>query len=388
MTRSEINEACLNATFSAEEVIEELKNVLDKNITNPQTIGNIINIVKNSIVQASWQQSVDQINKKLDDYVKTLLDIANQRPTTSDPQQEEIRIMDMVGDIISYIQIRGGLDADGAVREQILPDFMVAFNLELEMLRRIKWPDFNHKSYLRLRKTAINLFFTTFAHLINQNATHFENAESLYKCLQSMVELDSNGNFPELLIPPIRRFYRIVQAEFYSRYLSLSQLQACVKLMMLTDIDFTKQIHNLPNDPKKFQILQKSIHDFDKNSSKAEFIRNELRECAEKSDNVDILAFARKNIPSEKIEIRFMTKLAEVSSKWLNALLLPDYKEARYYYKQFQTLTNLLSPTDKDDVYESIASSDLGPVFKSQKFALKEEEPMMKEIRAIIAYVP
>lgn len=377
----EINDACLFSTFNSEEVIEELKNVLDKNITNPQTISNIVSIVKNSLVQASWQQSVDLINKELDEYIKLLMDIANNRPTNIDPQEKENKINEMIGDIISYIQIRGGLDVEGAKSEQITPDFSIAFNLELEMLRRIRWSDFGHKNYIRLRKNTIRLFFTTFAHLINQNATHFEYAESLYKCLQSMVELDSNGNFPDLLIAPIRRFYRIIQAEFYSTHLSLAQLQACIELMVKTGLDFSKQIHDLPNEPKKFQILER-------NANRHPFFKKEAIECAEKSDNIDVLMFAKKNICTEQIDIRYMTKLSEVSAKWLNAMLMLDYKESRYYFKQFQSLTSLLSPGDKDDVYETIAQSDLGPVIKSTKNVLKDDELMSKEIKAIIAYVP
>ena len=385
--RKELSEACMGASFSAKEVIEDLRKVLNQNFTaNPGTINKIIKIVTSNLIQTAWDEKFQRINARIQRLVKLIIETV-QNKQVEDPNIEAKKIRNEIDDIIAFIQMRGNLDPEGAKAENILPDFNHAFHLCVEVFKKIQWKPNTNPIFTNLKKCFDEQIMKTFAQLLNYNCANVD-TESITSCMSIIIEnVDTTGTFANLLTPPLKRFYRRLQIETFSHNLTNKNLRAAIELMLFSDADFKEQIRKLPNDFHKFAAL-------DRKANEDDFFKKEAIKCAETTNSIDVLVYASKKYPSPKLYRRVMEKLGEVASHFVANFLIENIKSARELCKQFSSLVALLTPADKDRVYESIASSENGPALKCQAEATRlvnmkdDNDPMVREIRSIIAYVP
>ena len=382
--KNDMNDNCMHASFSSQEIIDELQFVLNQNFTkNHATITKVLDFVSNSLVKISWDDRFRRINDKIQKLVRFLND-QNNPQSRQNAQTMANSILETVNTVIYFIQVHGGLIPDDENQEKIPIDFLNAFNLTLEMLKNIHWkPVSTDDMYTKLRDNVNDLITKTFAQLLNYNLHNFEQSDQITNCFSQIIEyVDLNGTFAEKLIPPLRRYYRKFQIQTFNEKLTTKTLKAAIELMLISDADFTEQIKNLPNDFQKFAALDKRAPD-------RPFFQKEAINCAMHTENIDVICYAAKKYPSNEMYERVLSKLGEVASKWITYIITGALLPCREYFRYYSSLIDILTPADRDQIYDSIGTSDLGKALRAQKyFNLRDEnDPMVKEINSILQYV-
>ena len=382
--KNDLNDNCMHASFSSQEIMDELKSVLNKNFTkNHATITKVMDLVSGSLVKIAWEDRFRRINDKIQKFVRYLNDPVNPQSRTNAEQMAN-SITETVGSVITFIQIHGGLIPELAKAEKVPIDFLNAFNLTIELLKNIHWkPISTDKMFSSLRDKTNELIYNTLAQLMNYNLVNFQQADQLTDCFSQIIEyVDVNGMFANKLIPPLRRFFRKFQTQTFKENLKTKTLKAAIELMIISDADFTEQIKELPNDFQKFAALDKRAND-------RPFFKEEAINCALHTDSIEVICYAAKKYPSNEMYERVLFKLGEIASKWITFVISGALAPSREYFRYYSSLIDILTPMDKDHVYEAIGSSELGKSLQAQKFfkLTEDKDNMIKEIRTILQYV-
>ncbi|OHS99248.1 hypothetical protein TRFO_08496 [Tritrichomonas foetus] len=387
----------LYATFNANEIVDQLRIVLDKNLNSKSTQDRILQEVTNDLIKNAWYEKL----KRIIEVIRVQVNAATQFPNN----QVDLSFVDELYDIIAFLQILGGLDPEAAAQTGIKHDFISAFTFMMNLIRKLfhkdargdPWPETSQNtpagSHLRAAKSKLfALCVKTIAELLNRNITYFESPESLTRCLTQMITtLDSNGIFANFLNPPICQLYDRIQVEIFKAKLLPFQIQAVIKSAMRSKEDIYDAIDLLPNDIRKFQIVSKMAQADEKYIEIG-------KKCVIKSNDVDVILLGKKLFPlndevqKKQFTVHFFNRLSELLSVWINELLVrpnpmnnDDVKKA---YKPLHKIMSILNDNDRKKLFAKVKETELsqalGALVKNTIKELNKDDPMAQDILAII----
>jgi hypothetical protein len=357
----------LSATFSAEEVLAQLRSAIEPNFSSRGKQNRIMQDVTAGLIKAAWRDKMDKFAKDL----KTIF--------SSGTEQTELQgVIDELNDTVVFIQLLGGLNPKAAAEAGIQHNFISAFHLLIQFIRSTqKWPD--AQGLTQPKKNFLLLCYQTIAELLNVNCVYCDSSEVLNRCFSMILDHDLNGNLAELFIPPIRLYYsEFVLAAFRSR-LSPHLLVTAVMASLRLGRDISDALLEIPDDGRKFAVL-----------SRFEVLRDLAGKCAENCDDVEVavkaLGLYRKNRP---IANRYFRTLSAQLSKWINLMLKASLpikdQEVRSAHAQLSKLTKPLSAKDKENVLGIVKGTEMEQALKAvlsrtQVDLEKDQDPMVRDI--------
>lgn len=370
--KEDLGDLCLNATFSAEEVLTHLKEVLEVNLSTKKTRQQIVMHVTSSLFKNAWEIKREKILLRLKEF--------NENKVV-DQKAELDSIMEELTDMIAYIQILGGLNPEAAATYGINYHFSYAFSLLYQLIRVTQqWPE---SPILRPKQTEfLGTCYINAAQMLNINCRHFESPEALNKYLAMMLDLDSKGNMAEYFIQPLRMYYyRFVIATFRAKLTSI-HLMPAIRAAHRLNIDITDIIEKVPDDPRKYMILSCQ--------SCVGLYKDLAIKCALNCDDPDVVVKAMTLDRSNKeIQNHYFVILSRHLSNWINCMLksaIFPYKdpETKLAHLKVQILTKPLNTNDKSSIFNLIRDTELEPALRSmiQKFCLdlNADDPMAKDL--------
>jgi len=378
--RTDYQDTTFQTTFNAQEIIEELMLVLKKNITSEELKSQIVKTIKKELQKIAWFEKYVHINQ-------TIKQIHENTGDNSSKNEECKKLFEELADTIAFLQLLGGIETDSEA-PKLQKDFHQAFTFLFELFKRIQWPE-NQRNYppplLNIRKKFHTLIFGSMAEIINLNYNHMPTFEHFHFCLNTLLDIDGNDSFHSLLLPEIAKYYEKLQIQHYRTRIMPNQLEAALKVMIRTNIDFSESIRNLPNDRMKYYHLQRKMDSHPK-------IMEELKFCIYNTNQIEVLVLAYQNFPNDtQILEKLMIKLSEIINFWLVTLMsqrpLAD-TELRNAFRQYQNAMNHIPAGLKSQIFQTIVESDFGPSLKNLLATdqrMKGDDQMIQEIKNILS---
>ncbi|KAK8885644.1 hypothetical protein M9Y10_041096 [Tritrichomonas musculus] len=384
----------LYTTFNANEIIDLLKIVLDKNLNSKSTQDRILQEIINELIKTSW-------NEKLNNFLKNIT-ISVQTAIQNQSSQMDTSPFDEINDIIAYLQILGGLDPESAIKAGIKHDFIKSFNFMMMMIQKLfqkKWPECPQNSpifkQLNLEKQKMFILcFKTITELLNRNLPYFDSPEALIRCFISVVDyVDQSGSFANYFTPSLRILYDRLQIELFKTNLRAYQLPAVAKSAIRLNVDISDTIELLPNNSRKFNCVYHITTKIDQEDPLFQKYRNCLIHCVQKSNDVDVITQGMKSFSKDpECKNHFFNKLSELLSVWINELLSRrsiNHEAVKAAYKPLRKIMSILSENDKHKLFSKVKETELCQALSSLvKRDLKElntNDPMAQDIKAIIS---
>jgi hypothetical protein len=380
----DLSERCLYATFNADEILDELRNVLDNVLKNKQTQEKILREVATELQKAAW-------NDKLTKIVDSIRTLSRRQPLLQSDIQPTV---DEVLDIITYLQLLGGLDPPAAKLAGIPRNFSQSFEFLKSTIRKLLpgWPD----GVLPLRQAKqriLFLCFRTMAELVNANLQYFESYEQLNKCLTSIVEFDNVGNLAPYFTPAVLSVYDRLQVAMFRMRPSSRHLQAAIRSASRTRDDLLDLIETaVPDDARKFNVLY-TAQKGDPRYRQA-FIR-----CAEVSDDPEVIlqAFQIATFPKSRgFMTHYFSRLSEALNDWLSELLDVAKRQnplrdgsVRSAYQKLQEIMKPLKEADRVKMFMTVQSQPdvaqaLCMLVRKGSMELTGDDPMVSDLKAIV----
>lgn len=355
--------------FSAEDIVESLKSALEANLSDQKKCKLILNNVSERLINLSFEEKFKELS---------LINDKINKSKDSNEIEEEINLLIIeIKDLLSYIQLRGGI-IDNA---DIPVDFLHAIDIQLRLLHLIFSNKYRHKF-----EHLVHISHENFANLMNMNYHNFRQPEVLIQDLKNFIDFDEHGKFNEMLVRDLAEYYLDLQKYHFTNNLKIKNLSAAINLMFSHNFDFSESIKKLDNNNKhKYGLLSE-------HSSKHPFFKEEAERCAELTENESILIDARQRFPrNSTIQKRFWAKLAEITSLWITKFISQEKNDMNTAHHFFSIYKNMISNIEKDNIkklYEIIRNSELEePIRMSLGRSTDiERSEIVEEIRKIVDF--
>jgi hypothetical protein len=309
--QDDLAERCLFASFNADEVLGQLRQILDKNLKSRSTHDRILREIQSRLVKTAWSDKLDKI-------LESLRTLASQSQTQA---PDLAAVTDEIYDILAYLQALAGLNPTLAEQSGITHDFYSAFRFMATTIRRFgqNWPESSTASNLfrMTRQRLLASCYRTFAEMVNVNLPYFESAESLSRCLLMVIDLDPTGVTAPFFCTQIQTFSDRFNVAVIRARGSNHQLASAIKAAHRAGEDITAAVRELPDDSRKFMVLQQVGLKTDPASYSPL-----LMACAVNSRDPDVITHGMNLFPKEPdFRAHYFDRLSECLSHWLNELL-------------------------------------------------------------------
>lgn len=376
------DEKCMFCTFSANEVIDCFRQVLDDNLQSKATQDRIIHEIRNELIHHVWRI---RLNSIVDNIQKSITQQKNDDSLISKSYEE-------LNDVLALLQMLGGIDPIGAKKNNIKHDFLSALSFLSLMIRQFakSWHNLTNNSQLRtVRNKILTDCFKTFTDIINVNVPYFDSVDSVQAYLGQAIEFD-NGIIGKDLYNEIQELYDTICVDTFRLRLNQRQLTPVIKSAERLHVDIMDAIEQIPNDSRKFQILCQ-------NGKNNEQYSEALYKCACESDDVDtIVQFLKMIKDKDKFKPVYFKKLGETLNSWLNELLLHSLSQSitsdsaiSKAYQTFRRCIEPLSPGDKKKLFSVVNGTDIAQALyslvKKGVIDLTRDDPMTRDLKEILS---
>ncbi|KAH0793731.1 hypothetical protein GPJ56_002283 [Histomonas meleagridis] len=316
---------------------------------------------------------------------------------TSETQKNEDE-NDVFRDIISLLQMLGGINPEGAAEFKIRHDFKSAISFLSTMVRQIvkQWNRLNTNNSVRLARSRIlTKCFETLAEIMNANIQYFDSVDSVHSCLLPTIDIE-NGIIGNKLSSDLQQVYDFMVIDTYKSKLMPSLLGLALKASKRLNIDIKDTLPYLPNHPRKYAILSQYT------KIDEDFIPYAVK-CATESNDVDTIVHCLMTFPDSKnteLKSHYFNVLAEVLSTWLNEFLLAHspggqiMTNEQNLAKAYQNFQKCIKPfsneNDRKKLFSIVGGTDVGQALfslvKRGTIDLNRDEPMMNDLREILSH--
>ena len=399
------------ARFSAQDIVDAVTALVQDEFNSTKERKKIIADLRAELIDQAWHKKLENITQRL--YQLTLDKIGNE-----EKQEAELKLVFAeLYDILAFLQILGGVYPNPP--QNIPRNFNESFSLLLKMLNQITRPNksfpqnFSQNNQGRVellrkyRQEFLKSSIRTLAEILNANLQYFESPHHLNTCLFEIFDIDNfvfQGKFSSLLTKQLSDYYeRLIIASFVHRP-AFNRLHAALSASAHLNIDISKSIEFIPNDPYKFKIL------FAHKLESSKFLKI-LLECAEECDNPDTLSSAIKffqidikqtnfdqNVYSKldlsKLRTKFFQCLAEVLSNWINEFIIHDNPfddpKVKIAYSKFDQMVSIIDTAKQDTrrkVLRMVRDTETIQFIRTSARGLKEDamDKMSNDVKTILS---
>lgn len=308
------------------------------------------------------------------------------------PDELLAKCFEELNDVLALFQMLGGIDPEGAKKNNIKHDFPSALTYLILMMRQFLkiWHNVTNNNLIKTTRNKILAeCYKTFTDIINVNIPYFDSVDSINNLLNQAIDFD-NGIIGRDLCSDVQKLYDIICIDTFRSKLNPRQLGLALKSADRLNVNIMDEIDQVPNDPRKFQILFQYGKSNDKYSEA-------LYKCAIESDDVDVIVqYLTMTQDKNRFKPFYFKKLADVLNSWLNELFLhtpnqsitenPNIKKA---YQQFQKCIGPLSPLDKKKLFSVVSGTDVAQALYSLVrkgvIDLNRDDHMCMDIKEIIS---